>query len=120
MSINLLRHAVCAISIIIDAPPVYPWLVVKLMLYILTNRFNKRFVTIQLPYCVSVLLFTKVVIILLVPPQKLLREQNKAILMLCKPLLVVHVRIKGLFMNLYWSTKMKCLSSKSGRRPYMT
>ena len=32
----------------------------------------------------------------LAPLQSLLRKQNKTILMLCKPLFIVHVRVKGL------------------------
>ena len=55
----------------------------------------------------------------LAPPQNLLRKQNKAILMLCKPLFVVHVRVKGLYKlilecKIYWSTKTKHLNSKRG------
>ena len=33
----------------------------------------------------------------LVPLQNLLRKQNKAVLMLCKPLFVIHVKVKGLY-----------------------
>ena len=33
----------------------------------------------------------------LAPPQSLLRKQNKTVLMLCKPLFIIHVRVKGFF-----------------------
>ena len=39
--------------------------------------------------------------------------------MLCKPLFIVHGRIK-VFKDLYWSTKTKRLSSKSGRGTRIT
>ena len=62
-------------------------------------------VTIQLPYCVSMLLltsgckftpvqYTNVVIIWCLCK---ISQENKAILTLCKPLFVVHVRVKGLY-----------------------
>ena len=93
MLINLLHHAkflrhaksaTCVISIIIDLPAVV-------------------FVT-QLPYPVSVLWLTSGCKsapaqykggYYLAPPQSLLRKQIKTKLMLCKPLFIVHGRIKG-------------------------
>ena len=59
----------------------------------------------MLPYCVSVLLLTSQISTYtiyrrpyyLAPPQNLSRKQNKAMLTLCKPLFVAHVRVKGLY-----------------------
>ena len=46
-------------------------------------------------------------------PRSLLRKQIKTKLMLCKPLFVVHVKVKGLF-KVILQYKMKLLSFKSG------
>ena len=54
----------------------------------------------------------------LVSPQSLSRKQIKTKLMLCKPLLIVHGRVKG-FLRLYYSAKTKCLSCKSGHGTYI-
>ena len=50
----------------------------------------------------------------LVHPQSLSRKQIKIKLMLCKPLFIVHERVKG-FLKVMLQYKVKCLSCKSGR-----
>ena len=57
-----MQSVICVISIIIDAPAIaQPWLVVNLLMLTCTPKqidLTSIFITIQLPYCVSVLLLT--------------------------------------------------------------
>ena len=49
----------------------------------------------------------------LAPPQSLSRKQIKTKLMHCKPIFIIQGRVKD-FLKLYYSTKTKHLSYKSG------
>ena len=64
----------------------------------------QAFLLLQLPYCISVLLLTSRFKsaaaqykrrYYLAPPQSILAKPMKAKLMLCKPLFIVHARVKA-------------------------
>ena len=95
MSINLLRHAKFIVYVIMDAPAVS----------CTPKQINlQAFLLLQLPYCVSMLLLTSGCKLVaaqykccyyLAPPQSILTKQIYAKLMLCKPLFIIHGRVKA-------------------------
>ena len=72
------------------------------MLYIYTNRFNKRFC-----YYTAALLYQRVIVnksapvyktsLLFGASAKSFKKTKSYTIMVCKPLFVVHVRVKGLY-----------------------